>query len=87
MGLLRLTTTVEGSGVWMLEMANSDDRSGLVLVWFKLAATSADVTGWPLENSRPGRMWKVMVELLLETVQLWATPPMMAVFPGLVIDW
>ncbi len=45
MGLLRLTTTVDGSGVWMLEMANSEDRSGLVLVWFRLAATSADVTG------------------------------------------
>ena len=85
--MLRLTTTVVGFGVWMLEMVNSDDRSGLVLVWFKLAATSAEVTGWPLENSRPGRMWKVTVEPLLEMVQLWATPPPMAVFPGVVIDW
>ena len=56
MGLLRLTTTVEGSGVWMLEMANSDERSGLDFVWFRLAATSAEVTGWPFENVRPGRM-------------------------------
>lgn len=71
----------------MLEMANSDERRGLVLVWFKLAATSAEVTGWPFENSRPGRILKVMVELLLETVQLWATPPAIALFPGTVIDW
>ena len=68
-------------------MANSDDRSGLVLVWFKLAATSAEVTGWPLENSRPGRMWKVTVELLFEIVQLWATPPADGGVPGVVIDW
>src|SRR5215469_17873268 len=86
-GLLRLTTTVEASGVWMLAMSKSDDRSGLVLVWFRLAATSADVTGWPFENASPGRIWKVTVEPLLEIVQLWATPPPTAVFPGVVIDW
>ena len=32
-------------------------------------------------------MVKVIVELLLDTVQLWATPPPMPVFPGVVIDW
>ncbi len=32
-------------------------------------------------------MWKVIVELLLDTVQLWATPPPTAVFPGVVMDW
>ena len=70
----------------MLEMLKSDDRRGLVFVLFRLAATSADVTASPLENSRPGLMWKVMVEPPFDTVQLWATPPVTPVFPGTVID-
>ena len=34
-----------------------------------------------------GRMCSVTVEELLETVQLWATPPLMAYCPGAVTDW
>ena len=35
----------------------------------------------------PGRMWNVTVDPLFEMVQLWATPPPIALFPGEVIDW
>ncbi len=49
--------------------------------------TSVEVTGSPLEKTMLGRMCNVTVEELLETVQLWATPPLMLYWPGAVTDW
>ena len=68
-------------------MADNELRSGLFFVLSRLAMTSADVTGSPLEKAMLGRRWNVTVEELLETVQLWATPPLMLYWPGAVTDW
>src|SRR5271165_1951689 len=86
-GRLRLTTTVCASGVWIVEMALSEERWGLFLMCSMLCSTAVEVTGSPLENTAPGRRWKVMVELLLDTVQVAAAFGPMAAFPGAVSDW
>ena len=68
-------------------MAESELRRGLFMVLSRLVMTSVAVTGAPLEKTMFGRMCSVTVEELLETVQLWATPPLMAYCPGAVTDW
>ena len=71
----------------MLVIANSDDRSGLVLVLFRLAATSAEVTGWPLENSRSGSDVKRHRGAVVRDGPTLGDAAADGAVPGAVIDW
>ena len=63
-------------------MALSEVRRGLLLVWLQAGLHVVRGHRVPLEKTKLGRRCRVTVEELLETVQLWATPPLMAYCPG-----
>src|ERR1700722_10105289 len=61
MGLERFSTRVRGFTTSIVEIAVNVVKRGLFRLYSRLALRAFASTGSPLENTTPGRMWRVTV--------------------------